>query len=196
MKKDERCMANAGQKKNLSFKVSSDLTPEELSEFFKSISGIYQVFLCADYAEKQSAEFQKLLDGSSTLKLTTSEVFQNIDNYIEEEQRLEISSIKMASPGYIDFSGIPGIIIACGIFMRRVLPDVCATVNKKINNLFLALLKKQTNNNEEQKLQKTIKRLLKEADKEKEALKALEMYVNSIQRLKTKKKIQGVTIDE
>ena len=120
------------------------------------------------------------------LRVTATEIFQNIEQYSSDEQWLKIYRIKIGSPGGFSFSGIGEILKE----MREFIKDIWYRNKQekilgqlKIIDEYLSMRRKYTNSNYS---------LLPLVPSEKELVKVLNEQVNKIKELEAKGKLENV----
>lgn len=91
--------------KYLTFKTSGNWTTDEWLALLYSITSIYNIFL----AKKIVIDFRKNIPKKlhrSTAGLSMKEILLNFHNCVNEDAKLKLFRVKMASPGEVIFSGI------------------------------------------------------------------------------------------
>lgn len=163
-------------RQNVTFKIKGKWTVDEMVNFLKSITSLYDAFFAIEIKRleiEKKAEFlyekvddfyhywEKYMDNpifkefwylwkkiirdyirrgkpyppfllpgfypflppeiTEFFKISTIEIYQNIDTYRHSDQKLNIKSIKMESPGFISFEGIDRIIEQIREFVKDIM---------------------------------------------------------------------------
>lgn len=163
---------NNSKIKYIGFKTSGDWTVEEWNLCLVSVSKIYNVFLALEIIE----EFENSIPDTITLdKLTVSKVLDNLTDFVEDNAKLRIHKINMASPGGFSLQGSGEIINAVTTFIVNFLDRIVPTKKTSAEiQIMLAQKDKIHAETERIKLENT-------------------RYGDETERIKTKSKIESET---